>query len=77
MDQKQSSLEKMVNISFWKNKKVLITGFNGFKGSWMSLFLAKQKATLFGYSLKNSENLNFDFSKFCSFEFLLTIGTAF
>ena len=57
MDQKQSSLEKMVNISFWKNKKVLITGFNGFKGSWMSLFLAKQKATLFGYSLKNSENL--------------------
>lgn len=42
--------------NFWKDKKVLITGFNGFKGSWMSLMLSKYNANLFGYSLNNKSN---------------------
>ena len=29
----------MINKSFWKDKKVLITGHTGFKGSWLSLWL--------------------------------------
>ena len=37
---------------FWKNKKVLITGNTGFKGSWLSLLLLKLGATVKGYSLK-------------------------
>lgn len=40
----------MVN-SFWKNKKVFLTGHTGFKGSWMSLWLLKSGAQLTGYSL--------------------------
>ncbi len=26
--------------NFWKNKKVLITGHTGFKGSWLTLILS-------------------------------------
>jgi CDP-glucose 4,6-dehydratase len=37
--------------SFWKNKKVFLTGHTGFKGSWMSLWLLKAGANLTGYSL--------------------------
>lgn len=43
-------MEKMVG-SFWKNKKVFLTGHTGFKGSWMSLWLLKSGAHLTGYSL--------------------------
>ena len=45
----QSSLENMVE-SFWKNKKVFLTGHTGFKGSWASLWLLKAGAQLTGYS---------------------------
>ncbi|MFZ3231105.1 MAG: CDP-glucose 4,6-dehydratase [Pseudobdellovibrio sp.] len=37
--------------SFWKNKKVFLTGHTGFKGSWASLWLLKAGANLTGYSL--------------------------
>lgn len=40
-----------MNSNFWKNKKVLITGHTGFKGSWLSLWLQKQGAYIVGYSL--------------------------
>ena len=30
---------KVPNKRFWENKKVLITGHTGFKGSWLSLWL--------------------------------------
>ena len=41
----------MINKSFWKNKRVLITGHSGFKGSWLLLLLEKLGAKSFGYSL--------------------------
>lgn len=50
MGKRQSALENMVE-SFWKNKKVFLTGHTGFKGSWMSLWLLKAGANLTGYSL--------------------------
>ena len=35
---------------FWKNKKVLITGHTGFKGSWLSLWLQSKEACVIGYA---------------------------
>ncbi len=37
--------------TFWRNKKVFLTGHTGFKGSWMSLWLLKAGANLTGYSI--------------------------
>ena len=36
---------------FWKNKKVLITGHTGFKGSWLVLILHALGAKIYGYAL--------------------------
>ena len=45
---------------FWSSKRVLITGHNGFKGSWLSLILKKFKADVYGISLlpETKPNLN-------------------
>ncbi len=49
---------------FWKNKKVLITGHNGFKGTWLTLTLKILGAKVYGYSLKSPTNPNlFDLLK--------------
>jgi len=40
-----------MNATFWKGKKVLITGHTGFKGSWLSLWLQKMGAQVTGVSL--------------------------
>ncbi|MCP4649281.1 MAG: CDP-glucose 4,6-dehydratase [PVC group bacterium] len=39
-------------ISKYKNKRVLVTGHTGFKGSWMSLWLSQLGAKVIGYSLE-------------------------
>ena len=39
---------------FWRNKKVLITGHTGFKGSWLTILLKSKGAKLYGISKKNS-----------------------
>ena len=36
--------------NFYKNKKVLITGNTGFKGSWLTVILNKLGAEIIGYS---------------------------
>lgn len=38
------------DLSFYKGKKVLLTGHTGFKGSWMSVMLVNSGAELIGYS---------------------------
>jgi SAM-dependent methyltransferase len=40
-----------VDASFWKGKKVYLTGHTGFKGSWLSLWLQNMGALVKGYSL--------------------------
>lgn len=40
-----------VNPSFWKGKRVLVTGHTGFKGSWLSLWLQSMDAELCGFAL--------------------------
>jgi CDP-glucose 4,6-dehydratase len=51
VETKESRLEDMVTKAFWKNKRVLITGHTGFKGSWLSLWLQLLGADVTGYSL--------------------------
>ena len=40
-----------MNKKFWKDKKVLITGHTGFKGTWLSLWLTSLGANVYGYAL--------------------------
>ena len=40
-----------VDPIFWKDKKVFLTGHTGFKGSWLSLWLASMGAKVTGYAL--------------------------
>ena len=40
----------------YAGKKVIITGNTGFKGSWLSLWLNKMGAEVFGYSLAPVDN---------------------
>ncbi len=61
--------EKM-NLDFYENKKVLITGHTGFKGSWMSVVLLNLGAEVIGYSSCSKEDKRlFDF---CGIENQLT-----
>ena len=40
-----------MNPSFWRGKRVLVTGHTGFKGSWLSLWLQYMGADVAGYAL--------------------------
>ncbi len=52
----------------FKNKKILITGNTGFKGSWLSVWLNNYKAKLYGISLKpNTDPSMFKILKMNSF----------
>lgn len=51
-------MEEMVNLSFYKGKKVFITGHTGFKGSWLSKILIMAGAQVTGYSLEASTTPN-------------------
>jgi len=41
----------VMNPKFWCNKKVLLTGHTGFKGSWLALWLQNMQAEVIGYAL--------------------------
>jgi len=45
-------LNGTVTPSFWKGKKVFLTGHTGFKGGWLSLWLQSMDAIVKGYALK-------------------------
>lgn len=40
-----------MSSAFWKNKRVILTGHTGFKGSWLSLWLQSMGAQVAGYAL--------------------------
>lgn len=48
-----------MNKSFWKNRRVLITGHTGFKGGWLALLLKFLGADVTGYSLNAPTKPNF------------------
>ena len=43
----------MFDLSFYKEKKVFVTGHTGFKGSWLCKILANAGAEVTGYSLNS------------------------
>lgn len=45
-----------VNQEFWRDKRVLLTGHTGFKGSWLSLWLQSLGAQVTGYALAPPTN---------------------
>ena len=45
-----------MNPAFWQDKRVLLTGHTGFKGSWMSLWLQSMGAQVTGYALAPPTN---------------------
>ena len=40
-----------INEKLWRDKRVLVTGHTGFKGSWLTLILHKLGAQVYGISL--------------------------
>lgn len=46
----------MLDLSFYRNKKVLITGHTGFKGSWLCKVLANSGAHVVGFALEPPTN---------------------
>jgi CDP-glucose 4,6-dehydratase len=45
-----------MNASFWRGKRVFLTGHTGFKGSWLSLWLQSLGAELTGFALAPPTN---------------------
>ena len=43
---------------FYRNKKVLVTGHTGFKGSWLSIWLKELGADVLGYSIEPPSDPN-------------------
>lgn len=50
MGLRQGSVEVM-DLSFWKSKRVFLTGHTGFKGSWLAQWLLSMGADVCGYAL--------------------------
>ena len=58
----------MIHSKFWENKKVLITGHTGFKGSWLTIILNKLGSETHGLSIDEgrlSLSRDTDLGKFC------------
>tara|TARA_B100000575_G_scaffold294650_1_gene312667 strand:+ start:3384 stop:4466 length:1083 start_codon:yes stop_codon:yes gene_type:complete len=64
--------------SYWKNKKVFITGHTGFKGSWLVVILTHLGAKVSGYALDPISKPNFfdnlQLSKFLENDFRADIN---
>jgi CDP-glucose 4,6-dehydratase len=48
-----------VEPSFWNGRRVFLTGHTGFKGGWLSLWLASMGAKVTGYALAPNTTPNF------------------
>lgn len=58
MGQRQGPLEgvELMLPAFWRGKRVLLTGHTGFKGAWLSAWLARMDADVTGYALAPSSS---------------------
>lgn len=56
----QGAVEGMaLNRSFWRGKRVFLTGHTGFKGGWLALWLSEMGAEVHGYALTPSTDPSF------------------
>jgi CDP-glucose 4,6-dehydratase len=59
---RQGALEnlgmRLPRREFWKDKRVLVTGLSGFKGSWLAIWLTNMGAKVAGISLPPDTELN-------------------
>jgi CDP-glucose 4,6-dehydratase len=53
-------MNKYSLVKIFKNKKVLITGHTGFKGSWLTALLLELGANIIGVSIDLKKNSHFD-----------------
>ncbi len=59
MEFRSSALEGMgLNLEFWRNRKVFLTGHTGFKGAWLCLYLRQLGAHVTGFALPPSTTPN-------------------
>lgn len=59
MQQTQATKSASVDNTFWKGKRVFLTGHTGFKGGWLSVWLASMGAKVTGYALAPNTSPNF------------------
>jgi len=52
------AVEKLVDFSFFKGKRVFLTGHTGFKGAWMARILVNAGAQVTGYALEPPDGFN-------------------
>lgn len=57
MENLEVTLQKP-NPDFWRGRRVLVTGHSGFKGAWLSFWLARMGAIVSGVSLQPATNPN-------------------
>lgn len=60
----------MLDMAFYKGKRVLLTGHTGFKGTWMSTMLVNAGAELIGYSRCSKKK--YDFFNMCGLKEQIT-----
>ena len=52
-DENKAHMENLVmDLGFWRDKRVMITGHTGFKGGWLSLWMHGLGAKVHGFSLE-------------------------
>lgn len=54
----KSLRSSLISPSFWKGKRVFLTGHTGFKGSWLSIWLSSMGAEITGFSLPPNTDPN-------------------
>ena len=55
MEVKKNTMDKK-SLSFYKNKKVIVTGATGFKGAWLCLWLKILGAKVYGVGFSPNRN---------------------
>ncbi|WP_235885957.1 CDP-glucose 4,6-dehydratase [Paenibacillus cymbidii] len=53
---RKRAVESMVNATFWRGKRVFLTGHTGFKGTWLAHWLQMLGAQTTGFALPAADN---------------------